>query len=241
MNGIERVQLQELAGVRGLVEDIDGLRLCLGFENVKLLTPKAEITVRKGEVARIPLVVWCYITDADCEITLALPVGYPKVPFEIQDIKYSNALAYDEEKQAHVASLQEHEAHREGMNIHSVVDLVRYLKNLNIVQPSDASEDFGAGPAPAPDTRDKTVIVSSDEKSLIRLYSCRLCRREIFSDRDLDIHNTAMTCSTVFLRDPVQRPDNASEKGGKICCPHCSAKLGSWNWLGTQCSCKSLG
>lgn len=31
--------------------------------------------------------------------------------------------------------------------------------------------------------------------------------------------------------------DSLGDIEGKICCPKCSARLGSYNWAGAQCSC----
>ena len=46
MNGIEKAQLQEFAGVREIVSDLDAIRFKFGMASVKVLTPKDEVAIR---------------------------------------------------------------------------------------------------------------------------------------------------------------------------------------------------
>ncbi|XP_025222763.1 dual specificity protein phosphatase 12 isoform X2 [Theropithecus gelada] len=92
------------------------------------------------------------------------------------------------------------------------------------------------------------------------LYKCRKCRRSLFrSSSILDHHEGSgpiafahkrMTpsfmlttgrqaqCTSYFI-EPVQWMESAllGVMDGQLLCPKCSAKLGSFNWYGEQCSC----
>ena len=48
MDGRARADLQEENGVRDMVEILNAIRMHLGFDAVKVLTPKAEIRLRSG-------------------------------------------------------------------------------------------------------------------------------------------------------------------------------------------------
>ena len=79
MDGISKAKLQESIGVREIVEDIDALRLLLGFDNVIVLTPKVEVRLRSGSLAQIPLKVICHIGNY-YHLEFSFPTGYPMMP-----------------------------------------------------------------------------------------------------------------------------------------------------------------
>ncbi|XP_077012819.1 dual specificity protein phosphatase 12 [Tamandua tetradactyla] len=92
------------------------------------------------------------------------------------------------------------------------------------------------------------------------LYKCRKCRRSLFRSSSILDHNegsgpTAFThkrmtpsfmtttgsqaqCTSYFI-EPVQWMESAllGVMDAQLLCPKCSAKLGSFNWYGEQCSC----
>lgn len=92
------------------------------------------------------------------------------------------------------------------------------------------------------------------------LYKCRKCRRSLFRSSSILDHNegsgpTAFAhkratpssvlttgsqaqCTSYFI-EPVQwmEPALLGVIDGQLLCPKCSAKLGSFNWYGEQCSC----
>lgn len=49
------------------------------------------------------------------------------------------------------------------------------------------------------------------------------------------------TCTSLFLEDPPKwlRAEESSESTGKLHCPHCKSRCGSFNWAGSQCSCEN--
>ncbi|XP_066222099.1 dual specificity protein phosphatase 12 [Saccopteryx leptura] len=92
------------------------------------------------------------------------------------------------------------------------------------------------------------------------LYKCRKCRRSLFRSSSILDHNegsgpvafahkrlapslmpvtgSRAQCTSYFI-EPVQwmEPALLGVMDGQLLCPKCSAKLGSFNWYGEQCSC----
>lgn len=75
-------------------------------------------------------------------------------------------------------------------------------------------------------------------------YKCRMCRTVLFTSSDLvESHttspSTALSCTSLHMVEPLSwvRDQMKDEVQGKINCKKCNAKLGSFNWSGTSCSC----
>ncbi|XP_006902811.1 PREDICTED: dual specificity protein phosphatase 12 [Elephantulus edwardii] len=92
------------------------------------------------------------------------------------------------------------------------------------------------------------------------LYKCRKCRRSLFRSSSILDHNegsgpiafahkrtapsvmlttgSRAQCTSYFI-EPVQWMESTllGVMDGQLLCPKCSAKLGSFNWYGEQCSC----
>jgi dual specificity phosphatase 12 len=85
-------------------------------------------------------------------------------------------------------------------------------------------------------------------------YACRMCRRVLFGDDDLQDPPHAplkhafnrrkdfgimpgSNCQSLFLGFGLAWMGDTSPGEGKFGCPHCNAKLGNWKWAGAQCSC----
>jgi dual specificity phosphatase 12 len=49
-------------------------------------------------------------------------------------------------------------------------------------------------------------------------------------------YNSQVGCTSYFLNEPTQFGDT-TELEGKLTCPKCCSKFGSWVWAGAQCSC----
>ena len=80
-------------------------------------------------------------------------------------------------------------------------------------------------------------------------YRCSRCRTRLFSESMLEPHApgggqaafkhrkrdgaSTNACTSFFLRSDVTY--SLDEHEGKMCCPRCSARLGSFNWAGMQC------
>ena len=97
-----------------------------------------------------------------------------------------------------------------------------------------------------------TENITNDELSIPTIqYACKICRCILFCQNDLenpphekgrmkkDYFNkfTTRSCQSMFLAKPIFTMNN--DNVGKLNCPKCSAKIGSWNWSGAQCSCGS--
>lgn len=78
MDGVSKAKLQESIGVRAIVQDIDTLRIKLGFDNVTVLTPIVEVRLRSAVIAQKPLRLICTISDT-IKLDLTFPPGYPKL------------------------------------------------------------------------------------------------------------------------------------------------------------------
>ncbi|EDO34381.1 predicted protein, partial [Nematostella vectensis] len=88
------------------------------------------------------------------------------------------------------------------------------------------------------------------------IYKCKKCRVTLFNSGSTVEHetgsmpfnwqkkdqthlNTSMPLCTSLFIEPVEWMLSGLQGtvAGKICCPKCSARLGSFNWAGMQCSC----
>lgn len=50
------------------------------------------------------------------------------------------------------------------------------------------------------------------------------------------------SCTSYFLKEALKWMESASsDVEGKLLCPHCSARVGTLNWSGAQCSCELFG
>jgi len=85
-------------------------------------------------------------------------------------------------------------------------------------------------------------------------YRCGRCRNLLFASTDLTTHaqaTTGLPCASLFLE---AAPDSDSmgirsngvtgscmpdSQKGLLTCGKCSHKLGSWTWVGHQCSCRA--
>lgn len=88
---------------------------------------------------------------------------------------------------------------------------------------------------------------------------CKKCRRVLFTERNFLEHEAGtgqlsfqhakrskstktigrVLCSSMFSEPMEWMAEILTEHGGKICCPKCTTRLGSYSWSGSQCSCGS--
>ncbi|KAJ6316816.1 hypothetical protein OIU78_019990 [Salix suchowensis] len=121
------------------------------------------------------------------------------------------------------------------------------------------SSKFGADPG----VPTQVSSASPDEgKKAIPAYRCKKCRRVVASQENVVDHvpgegETSFAWSKQKSGNPFNKSDEsecsslfveplkwmtAVEEGaleGKLCCAHCEARLGYFNWSGIQCSCGS--
>lgn len=88
------------------------------------------------------------------------------------------------------------------------------------------------------------------------VYRCKRCRRQLFSASNLLVHAVGQRptwmdatwqvdeeadegfCSHGLFTEPVDwMEETLTSLQGKLLCPKCKSKVGSFNWLGVQCPC----
>ncbi|XP_072401864.1 dual specificity protein phosphatase MPK-4-like [Diabrotica undecimpunctata] len=71
------------------------------------------------------------------------------------------------------------------------------------------------------------------------VYRCKKCRRILAAESNLLLHETnGVTCKETYFVEPIAWMNVLQENQGKILCPKCSTKLGSFSWImGCQCPC----
>jgi hypothetical protein len=85
MNGIERVRLQRMAGVREIVADIDALKMKYGFSRVKVLTPRAEVNLRLGQKSLKPIRVQ-FEYSSYVSAVMCFTMDYPLSPLTLESL-----------------------------------------------------------------------------------------------------------------------------------------------------------
>ena len=83
------------------------------------------------------------------------------------------------------------------------------------------------------------------------VYACRACRKRLFLSDAMVAHERGKAqferkhgpyraaledCTSHFVETYTWMGDLSAVEG-KLCCPKCSARVGSYNWAGMQCSC----
>eukprot|EP00727_Mastigamoeba_balamuthi_P010668 m51a1_g6223 putative dual specificity protein phosphatase 12 (147) ;mRNA; f:226635-228472 len=91
----------------------------------------------------------------------------------------------------------------------------------------------------------------------VKWYLCRMCRTELFAEGAIVAHppmsakqqssgpkfrgkrpanEEPMPCSSFFV-EAAEWMGKLDDVEGKLVCPKCSARVGTWKWDGLQCSC----
>ena len=82
---------------------------------------------------------------------------------------------------------------------------------------------------------------------------CKQCRNVLFNQEQLGNHDvgqqsfskfsekpkdvSSLSCNSYFLEEPLEWMDLTGQTLGKLYCPSCSSKIGTFDWSGSQCSC----
>ncbi|XP_050497753.1 dual specificity protein phosphatase MPK-4-like [Diabrotica virgifera virgifera] len=71
------------------------------------------------------------------------------------------------------------------------------------------------------------------------VYRCKKCRRILAAESNLLLHESnGVVCKETYFVEPIAWMNVLQENQGKILCPKCSTKLGSFSWImGCQCPC----
>ncbi|GKY95463.1 hypothetical protein MPSEU_000507900 [Mayamaea pseudoterrestris] len=99
------------------------------------------------------------------------------------------------------------------------------------------------------------ATVPTDMNVELNRYACRKCRTMLFGSDHVEdpphlpakhkfSHrkqhaNAADACQSLFLTSNVNwlAASDMGEEVGKLSCPRCMVKVGTWHWSGAQCSC----
>jgi len=238
MNGFERVKLQIESGVRPIVEDIDELYVVIGLDNVQVLTPIVETKLRSGLVPKLPLQVLCTIKNCRFNVKLTFKHPYPEklIEFEFLSTLSTEILM--------TKSIEENVRNYSTENFQGeryAVKLIKYIEQVISLDDENFSGDNLF--------KEKDLGIIEDEISTDAYYRCKKCRYILFENTDLLQHepgtrreaqaSSTPVCMSYFLQESPSWL-NLNEEN-KILCPNttCSAKIGSWSWSGSECSCGS--
>lgn len=96
---------------------------------------------------------------------------------------------------------------------------------------------------------DATVENDSDriekDPTLPYFLTCMKCGRVVLESKDLHDHSidqklnkrSKAQCTSYFAEEAPNYVDTREADAGKIHCGKCSARIGSWSWVGSACSC----
>jgi dual specificity phosphatase 12 len=227
MDGSTLAVMQETIGVRKIVEDIDALRMMLGFDNVAVLTPKVEIRLRSAEKPAIPMKVLCSICykDSSSRLLLTFPQGYPNdslvsevtssdgAILELMTEKlqqYCSALSSESEmsftieqpqiyRRAPMVVCYLRQLLEDESILSSPIDLTATGIQIDDIKPDliTTNDEIGSLSESA-DCRNEEADTEEDDK----FYSCMVCGSFLFSDSEVEKHT------------PTQK--DFDRRGGKI-------------------------
>ena len=105
------------------------------------------------------------------------------------------------------------------------------------------------------------VEVQQEEAKLNAEYFCQMCRHKLFSHRDLMEHaserrgmkdfsykklkkdlrkglsKSTKQCTSLYLAEKMDWMGNMDGDEGRLTCPQCQHRVGTYKWSGNQCSC----
>jgi dual specificity phosphatase 12 len=130
-----------------------------------------------------------------------------------------------------------------------------YLLHPDIKRPTSGS-DPSSGPADAPadvnaPSEDDSSVENADTNATCKYYTCRKCRTRIFDETELMPHDVGQhefsyrrrdnagnhDCNMFFIGEQKDWMGDLIGIEGKLICPKCTSRVGSWKWDGLQCSC----
>jgi hypothetical protein len=275
--GAELLRKQVSTGVRGIIEDLDALRIKFGFQNVEVLTPMAESRIRSGYVARIPLkvrIVLSVCPKYNLVMILTFPMGYPHssaLQYEVSLIRADSEANEDEDAdilsricnvcdeylEVSEAGLDDDEEdvipelnniRRDGVAfIDHVAEACKQLlgnSEIHAVEPTSyaTSDSYDYDPRHTQHQPAESEEIPG-ESEVSATYSCMRCRYMLCTSSDLVSHEPPVpsavhNSSSYFMETmPSWLTVQEGQMSGKLLCPGCNSKLGSWGWAGIGCSC----
>lgn len=252
MNGKEKLQRQIRSGTRPIVEAIDNLRLRYGFENVKSLTPIVETKLRNGNVPQRPLqLAFCPFDGQDLSFIITIPIRFPEEPYHLGlqpgvsiPIDLAAELSLIEDRINNIA-LKNQELVEEGVKL--AKQFLATAENEWILNLTNGNGDNLL--IEAEDDEDIVDVFENDnedqlpeciEEQSAEYFCCRICSTKLFDSEQISHSSHAkVKCSSMYLHEAPEFVKLGSDnQEGKIYCPKCAARVGSWSWVGSRCSCK---
>lgn len=245
MNGMQRAQLQEYSGVREIVSDLDKIRCKYGIGSVNVLTPRAEVNIRLGKVAQIPLKYEIVSEALPCKVIFEFPMKYPKEPLSIF-LEPAIPDGLESPEMVLMSQTLNEIALNNSGNIGYAMELLQLVQSGFRQQQQDGIEIEVNAILSQGATEQTSVAQQDSELKAATSYKCRKCRFLLFSADLIENHprpsKASPSCSSLFLCEPPDdhwlQPVVTADVNGKIHCPSCEAKVGTFNWSGSKCSCE---
>lgn len=218
------IEKQRESGVRPILDALDSLRMTLGSEAVLNMTPKAEVRMRSGSQAQIPLKAQVNLDINDMTIVMSITFckGYPDEALEIEFIENESLST---EKFNFIQENVNNYSHLpRGGKYPTILDVVNYCKSLIVISEDESPTSSGLN------VGCDTVDYSG---------TCRLCRAHLFDSNDLTEHSkdSSRRCTSTFLSNQPSWLLSDGSLEGKLYCPKCNSRVGQWSWIGGKCSC----
>lgn len=108
----------------------------------------------------------------------------------------------------------------------------RIFKHYQLKQ---ISEQFQMAQSPESIPEGCLTEAPSSIESGFTLYKCRKCRKSLFGQPNIISHvpKTEKNCNQTYFIEPlIWMKDSILQPSGKIACPGCNSKLGSFSWIG---------
>ena len=229
MSGIEKKQLQIDRGTRIIVENLDDVRCRYGFDRVIVHTPIVETRLRSGFIPLRPLILSYQVPDHSLKVQLTVPMTFPKSSLVCEVLDNNNAV--NEEFGAIIAEKKLNDLQSFSDAISAAIDEIH--KNSPTITDEIITNDTIDGSRPDIIDDEPTV-----EEENVVFYCCRNCRYCLADSSQNNDHSKSCSNSTsVFLEEPPAFFDAKDAEEGKLLCPKCQGKVGTWSWIGSKCSC----
>lgn len=208
MDGVSIAKMQEAMGVREIVEDVDSLRMMLGFDNVVVLTPKVEVRLRSAEKAQIPLKMTCKLPENSVQIVLTFPSGYPEEALLVEVSSFTGTSMEEMSlKIQRYATRSSDEFTSDSHNCYDRIyrrapDVVNHLRMILAESSCEIfslrTNELDTVPSIIIDTIENPEILDVEstipaaeelsEEENEKYYSCMVCGHYLFSGIDVEKH-----------------------------------------------------
>lgn len=262
MDGIKKAELQRVKGTREIVEELDRLRLTLGFDKVEVLTPIVETRLRSGLLPPKALKVGVMINRSDSlegsktriRMEITIQIGYPELSPTVEFFD-STTINGDEDEDGDGENTLINKLYKSAnIWLHCAEPLrpVELIQHCFAIVNSEAPCECTDSPADV-STVQTEININTEEndlnknETLVEIYDtrtffcCKICSSVLFDGSHLHAHSQHGSgehkCTSFFLEEaPAWLPTSGSD-AEKIYCTKCKTRVGGWSWVGSTCSC----